>query len=171
MGLRCSGHITQSLASISRMCQRGAEHGTPECQRLPVGGPARKAWLLLAGGHTDGGRGRMDILRNPPCPPEPARHLSLRGRPLRHKSLQAAGAGSSGSVTWLFFFLKVHVHENILYCGKYSMPTANIRTLKYSKCPKCEKPHVTLIPAAYSPPLLERLGSYRERQQAQVRPL
>lgn len=53
---------------------------------------------------------RRKILRNLLCPPQPALDLFLRGRPLQHKSLQAAGMGSSGSAKC---FLKLHAVENI----------------------------------------------------------
>lgn len=54
---------------------------------------------------------RINILRNLLCPPEPAPNLFLRGRPVQHKSLQAAGVGSSGSVKCTN--VKLHVDENI----------------------------------------------------------
>lgn len=116
---------------------------------------------------------RMNILRNLPCPPEPAPSLFLRGRPFQHKSLQAAGVGSSESEKMFSFKNSFHScndglvswHGINAYC-KYLWLKS--KTLRYSTSPKCEKPHVNMIPAAYSPPLLERLGSYRERQLAQL---
>lgn len=100
--------------------------------------------LLLAERHTDGSRVQLWLwwmktvnqfctiavrrmnLRNLLCPPEPALDLFLRGRPVQHKSLQAAGMGSSGSARCLF---KGHAVENISVMQHWTSKVASLRYL------------------------------------------